>query len=128
MDKIILDRMLFFAHHGVTEEEREAAQPFEVDAEIFADLKPATAADDLAKTVDYALVYALVSEIVVEERFSLIETLAEEIAARILSNQLVEKVIVRVKKLKPPIAGKINSVAVEIARGPAESRHASQGR
>jgi len=120
MDKIILDGMVFFAHHGVTEEEREAGQPFEVDTEIFVDLKRAAAGDDLSKTVDYAVVYALVNEVVVEERFSLIETLAEEIAARVLSNQLVEKVIVRVKKLQPPIAGKINSVAVEIARGPAE--------
>ncbi|MDP1809181.1 MAG: dihydroneopterin aldolase [Actinomycetota bacterium] len=117
MDKIILDGMLFFAHHGVTEEEKEAGQPFEVDVDIFADLKRAAADDDLNKTVDYAVVYALVNEVMVGERFSLIETLAEEIAARVLSNQLVEKVIVRVKKLKPPIAGKINSVAVELHRG-----------
>lgn len=125
MDKIILDGMFFMARHGVTEEERATAQPFAVDAEIFADLKPAAADDDLNKTVDYALVYELVQEIVLEERFSLIETLAEEIAARILSNQLVEKVIVRVKKLNPPIAGKVNSAAVEISRGRAGSVQAS---
>jgi len=116
MDKIILEGMSFFAHHGVTEAEREAGQPFEVDAEIFTDIRAAAAADDLSKTIDYAGIYPQIKAVVVENRFSLIETLAEEIAASVLSNQLVEKVIIRVKKVKPPIAGKLGSVAVEIVR------------
>lgn len=121
MDKIILKGMSFFAHHGVTEAEREAGQPFEVDAEIFADIRAAAADDDLSKTVDYAGIYPQIKAVVIDNRFSLIETLAEEIAARILRNQVVEKVIIRVKKLKPPIAGKLDSVAVEITRVPGET-------
>jgi len=117
VDKIILQEMAFFAHHGVTEAERDAGQWFEVDAQIYADFKAAAAADDLGKTIDYDLVYRQISEIMLNERLCLLETLAEEIAARILSNQLVEIAIIRVKKLKPPIAGKIGGVAVEITRG-----------
>lgn len=117
MDKIILKGMAFFAHHGVAEAEREAGQWFEVDAEIFTDLRAAAATDDLSKTVDYDGIYRQVNEIVIDNRFYLLETLAERIAARILSNQLVEKVVLRVKKLEPPIAGQIGSVAVEISRG-----------
>lgn len=117
MDKIILREMAFFAHHGVTEAERDAGQWFEVDAQIYTDFKAAAADDDLGKTVDYDLVYQQISEIMLNDRFCLLETLAEKLAARVLSNQLVEKAIIRVKKLKPPIAGKIGWAAVEITRG-----------
>ncbi len=117
MDKIILEQMAFFAHHGVTPEERETGQWFEVDAQMHLDTRAAAAADDLAKTVDYDLIYRQISEIILSERFCLLETLAERIAGRILSNQVVEKATIRVKKVKPPIDGKLGGVAVEITRG-----------
>ena len=116
VDKIILSGMSFFAHHGVGEDERRRGQRFEIDAEIFLDIKPAAASDDIGKTVDYGLIHHQIAETVTGNTFYLLETLAETAAARILSNQLVEKVVIRVKKLEPPIAGRINSVAVEICR------------
>lgn len=117
MDKIILSGMWFLAHHGVTEEERRDAQPFEIDAEILTDIKAAAENDDISLTVDYDLVYKQIREVVVENSFALIETLAEAVAAQVLSNQLVEKVIIRVRKVEPPIAGRISGTAVEINRG-----------
>ena len=79
-DRILLAGMAFQGRHGVAAAERDVAQPFAVDIALELDLAPAGAADDLALTVDYALVHADVRAIVEGPSVLLLETLADRIA------------------------------------------------
>lgn len=116
MDKIVLNGMSFYAYHGVSEAERQIGHRFQVDAEIFLDLRPAGASDAIEDTVNYQNIYESINSVITGSRFYLLERLAEVIAGNILSNQLVEKVVVRVKKVEPPIPGQVKSAGVEIDR------------
>ena len=115
-DRIVLHDMLFLGHHGVEEVERREAQPFAVDVEILRDLGPAGRSDDLALTVDYGAVFATCRDVVEGRSFRLIEALAEAVADEILASYPVGEVVVRVRKLRPPIEGTIGWAGVEVVR------------
>lgn len=107
--------MAFYAYHGVMPEENVLGQKFFVDADIF--LKDAFGnADNLAETVNYADVYSLIKDIVLTERYKLIETLAEKIAAGIIDRFNCEKVRVEVHKPNAPVPGILEDISVEIMR------------
>jgi dihydroneopterin aldolase len=116
MDKITLRGMVFQAHHGYTKNERDLGSRFEVDCELWGDLKSAGRGDDLSKSVDARHIYRLVSSIVLREKFRTIEALAEKISEGILKKHSVERVVVRVRKPNPPRLGVTDSLEVEIER------------
>ncbi|OEG00319.1 dihydroneopterin aldolase [Vulcanibacillus modesticaldus] len=116
MDKIIFEKMQFYAYHGVFEEENRLGQKFEVDLEMFLNLKKAGKSDCLEDTVNYAKVYELVKDLLMGKRRKLLESLAESIAEELLALFPLEEVMVRVRKLQPPIPGHLQSVSVEIRR------------
>jgi dihydroneopterin aldolase len=117
-DKIIMEGMEFYGYHGVLPGEQEIGQRFLVDMELTTYLEHPARLDDLSETVDYADAYGLVERIVTDERFNLIEALAERIAQAVLSRYSVEEVMVRVKKPHAPLGGIFKYVGVEIHRGP----------
>lgn len=120
-DHIALVNMHFEGRHGVTDEERSAAQPFEVDVELFLDLRPAGLVDDLSRTVDYREVFSICRDVVEGPSIQLIEAVAETIAARILAafdSAAISEVVVRVRKPKVPLPGELDGAAVEIRRRP----------
>jgi dihydroneopterin aldolase len=73
-------------------------------------------ADDLSRTVSYEQVVVLIHRIVAEGHVRLVETLAERIAAGVLSDTRVRVVRVRIEKLD--VFEEIESVGVEIERRP----------
>jgi dihydroneopterin aldolase len=97
-------------------QERRRGQAFMVDVELFLDLARAGREDRLAATVDYAEVFRLVRRTVEEERFGLLEALAEAIAQRLLAAYPVEGVLVRLKKPRAPVGGTYAYFGVEIER------------
>jgi 7,8-dihydroneopterin aldolase/epimerase/oxygenase len=116
-DKIRLNGMLFYAHHGATAEERFMGQAFEVDVEVGGDFSRHEGSDDLHWTVDYTLFYRAVSEIFNRENFHLLETCAGVIAEDILKRfEPVQEVIVRVRKPHVPMGGLLKNVEVEVHR------------
>ncbi|HEX5466153.1 MAG TPA: dihydroneopterin aldolase [Candidatus Limnocylindrales bacterium] len=115
-DRIVLHRMRFSGRHGQTPEERAVPQPFEVDVELATNLQPAGVDDDLALTVDYARVFEICRELVEATNFKLLEAIAEGIAHEILREFPVSEVTVRVRKMKPPISGRLDWAGVEILR------------
>jgi dihydroneopterin aldolase len=115
-DRIVLHDMRFLGHHGVEEAERASPQPFGVDVEIAADLEPAGRSDDLARTVDYGKVFAVCRDVVEGRSFRLIEALAEAIADEIIATFGAAQVVVRVRKLEPPIVGTLAWAGVEVVR------------
>jgi dihydroneopterin aldolase len=118
-DRIVLTNMAFQGRHGVLEEERAAAQPFEVDVELHLDLRPAGLTDDLAKTVDYRDVFEICRFVIEGPSCQLIEALAEAIATRLLTEFAaaeVTEVVVRVRKPKVALPGRLDGASVEIRR------------
>lgn len=102
---------------GVLAHERTQPQPLEIDLDIEADLAPSGASDDLADTVDYGSICAAVEQIVTLSSFTLLEALAERIAAELLgSDPRIGGVTVWVRKLRPPVAQQLATSGVRITR------------
>lgn len=104
---IRLVNAVFYARHGVHEEERLLGGRFEVDVEMVFDSNAASSSDDIARTVDYQHVYTIVSEVITgEPPAALIETLASRAAHRLMEClALPECVTVRVRKRSLPLGG-----------------------
>ncbi len=97
---------VFYAHHGVMQEEHRIGGRYEVDVSMDLNFEEAAQEDALEKTVDYERVYRLVHEIVTQNRFYLIEKLAYLIAQQVLAvYEHVEAVEVAVRKPNPPVGG-----------------------
>lgn len=103
MDSIIARGLTFYGCHGVLSEEKNNPQPFKVDLELFLDLLEAGNRDDLQYTIDYAQVFSIVKKIVENEHFELIETLAEQIAAKLLASFAIAAVEIVVSKPHAPV-------------------------
>lgn len=97
---------VFYAHHGVMQEEHRIGGRYEVDVAVDLDFEQAAAHDDLQETVNYEQVYDIVKEIVTQNNFYLIEKLAYLITRRVLDVYPdVEAVEVTVRKPNPPVGG-----------------------
>lgn len=116
-DTIFLSGMVFYGRHGVSADERSLEQEIDVDLEASLDLRAAGTADDLQQTVDYGRLFEACRRIVEERSFSLLEGIAEAIAADVLGGHpAVESVRVRVRKPGVPIDGRLDWAGVEIER------------
>ncbi|WP_022925468.1 dihydroneopterin aldolase [Serinicoccus marinus] len=115
-DQIRLSGVRARGHHGVLDHERRDGQDFVVDVVLELDLRPAGTSDELARTVHYGEVAADVVAVVEGEPRDLIETVAEEIAARVLARPLVEAVEVTVHKPQAPVGVPFGDVAVVVRR------------
>lgn len=101
-----LENAVFYAHHGVMQEEHRIGGRFEVDVVMDVEFDEAATNDDLSKTVDYEKIYQLVRSIVTENNFYLIERLAYLIANGVLTDHpVVHAVEVEVRKPNPPVGG-----------------------
>lgn len=116
LDKIAIEGIDVLGHHGVGEAEREVGQRLKIDLDLYLDLSEAIGGDDIHKTVNYEAVCKLVERVSDEERCLLLESLASKIADRILDVFRPVGVVVRVSKVDPPIAIRVGSVGVEIAK------------
>lgn len=116
MDIIEISGIKGFGFHGVFEEEKRNGQEFIVDIKINRDLKEAGIKDDLDKTINYASVIERVKDIIETGSFNLIEALAEEIAAKLKKEFLIEKIRVRVHKPNAPISIEFQDISVSIER------------
>lgn len=117
-DRVLLEGMVFYGHHGALPAERELGQRFVVDIELGCDLRPAGLSDDLTETVDYSEVHRQAREIVEGEPVNLIETIAERIAASILERHRSAETV-RVRVTKPDVRLEntvLGGSAVEILR------------
>ncbi len=101
---------------GVLPEERERAQPFEVDFDVEADLSAAGRSDDLDDTIDYGALTAAAERVVREERHLLLERVAQRIADELLTASRVLGVRVTIRKLRPPLPNDVATSAVTIRR------------
>ncbi len=116
MDKIRINNIQLFAYHGVADEEQILGQKFEIDVELIIDLSIAGKSDDLTKTVDYSHIYKIIEKEFCNTKYKLLETVAEKISEKILSNELIQSIIINIRKPNAPIKGTFDSVEIEIER------------
>lgn len=116
MDKIIAKGLVFKGCHGVLDQEKVEPQRFIVDLVLFLELSPAGLTDDLQKTVNYNEVFQQTKKIVEHESYSLIEALAENIAASLLMRFPLKGIEVTVYKPEAPVEGNFDYFAVNIRR------------
>jgi dihydroneopterin aldolase len=117
LDKIYVNKMEFYGYHGVFPEETRLGQRFTVDLAVSLDLKKAGESDNLEHSVNYGELYQICKSIVEGKPYKLVESVAENIASKVLGEfSLISEVTVKVIKPDPPIPGHYRSVAVEITR------------
>lgn len=118
MDQIRIKNLRVFAYHGVYEQEKEKGQNFCVNAVLSADLEKAGGSDDIADAVDYGAVCLFMAEFMRENRFDLLEAVAERMAEAVLFEfPAVKKIELEVEKPDAPIPLRFDSVSVKIERG-----------
>lgn len=116
-DKIILTSIEVFGRHGCTIEEQKLGQKFYVDLELDLDLSAAGKSDSYEDTVDYAQVISTVEKIVGGTPRRLIETVAEELATKILAEfAKVDSLTVTLHKPNAPLPMTYKDAAVKIFR------------
>lgn len=116
MDKIIIKGIEVFAYHGALSEENSLGQRFTIDITMKKDIRKACINDTLEDTVHYGFVHDDVVTLTKNNKFKLIEKLAEELAKMIIEKYGVEEVTVSIEKPNAPINGIFKYVAVEITR------------
>lgn len=116
MDRVGLKGMSFYAFHGTSPAEQQTGRHYEVDCDCWLDIRTSAGSDALFATMDYSQIYERTAQIIQAESVTLLETLAEQIAAAMLATPVVQAVTVCVRKLHPPINGQVAAAEVEIFR------------
>ncbi len=98
MDKVYLKNYVVMAKHGYYKEEHAKSQRFVVNVVATCDVKSAGENDDLRQTLNYEHIRKYIHDVLIESPHNLIESLAEEIAKKVLSHNVVVKVEVDIQK------------------------------
>ena len=112
---ISVEGMEFFAYHGCFAEEQIIGTKFLVDLFLEVNTGAAEQTDNLGDTVNYQAVYQVVKA-EMEIKSKLLEHLARRILRRIQSEfPAVEGATIKVRKLNPPLGGKIDFVSIQLS-------------
>ena len=85
MDIIFIRNLKIATIIGVFDWERQVKQTVSIDLEMSADIRAAAATDQIDDTLNYKAVAKRLIAFVGESQFQLVETLAEKVAAIVLS-------------------------------------------
>jgi len=115
-DRVELRGLRVMALCGILPEERVRKQPFEIDVDVYVDLRRAGATDDLHVTVDYGALCADIDALAENEQYGLLERFAARVAEVTLARPSVTAVTVTVRKLRPPVAQDLATSGTRIHR------------
>lgn len=106
--------MEFFAYHGCFKEEQVIGTKFRIDLFLGIDTKVAEKSDKLEDTVNYQAVYQLVKE-EMETKSNLLEHVGRRTLESINATfPQVESAKIKIRKLNPPLGGKMDFVSLEL--------------
>jgi 7,8-dihydroneopterin aldolase/epimerase/oxygenase len=101
---------------GVYDWERETEQALVFAVDMATDVARAASRDNLADALDYSSAAQTIKTVVIEGKFMLIETAAERVAERLISDYDLDWV--RVEVVKPiPSEGYTAAITIERRRG-----------
>lgn len=98
MDKIFLNDLHIDTIIGIYDWERETLQTLSFDLEMDWDIRKAAKSDDITDTLDYGAVATTIVKFVEASSYQLIETLAEDLAALLLSSFPIPKIKLTLSK------------------------------
>jgi len=114
MGIIRLNNIRTFSFHGCMPEEAKIGSEYRIDVTAHGDFRDAASTDNLVNAIDYVHLNKIVKE-EMDKRANLLENVAQRIIDRtLLEIVMVEKVIVAVSKINPPIGGDVEHVTVEM--------------
>jgi dihydroneopterin aldolase len=106
---------------GVHDWERQVKQVLVFDVEMAADVPRAAREDNVDDALDYSAVCQMITRVVAEGRFKLVETVADRLADLLMSEYQPSWLRLEVQKPLPLSGGHVAGVAVE--RGIRDSGH-----
>ena len=116
-DAIELRGLRVTAFVGALPEERERAQPLEIDLDVVFSLAAAGASDRLDDTVDYGAICDAVEKVFGDGHIVLLEAVASRIADAVFAvDARISGVTVAVRKLRPPVPQDLATSGVRITR------------
>ncbi|HWC66968.1 MAG TPA: dihydroneopterin aldolase [Acidimicrobiales bacterium] len=102
---------------GVNPEERDRAQPLELDLDVMTDLRAAGHSDRLEDTINYGALTLVAVTAADGPGPLLLEHMAQSVATAVLQfDARIDAVRVTVRKLRPPIPVDVATAAVTILR------------
>jgi 7,8-dihydroneopterin aldolase/epimerase/oxygenase len=113
MDFIFIEEMRVDAHVGIYAREKAAPQTLEISL-TFSVPDEAARDDDIAKTIDYAVVISRIRVELAERHFNLLETLGEYVIGLMLDE--FRAPWVRISIAKVGVAKGVKRVGVQIER------------
>ena len=117
MDCIKIEQLEVFAYHGCNEEEKINGQKFYVDANLYGDVKTPGVSDCLEETVNYSKACKFINRFMTENRFNLIEAVAEQTTRALLKEfPKIKAVDFTINKPNAPIKLPFGNVAVCVRR------------
>ena len=116
MDIVRIKNLKILGRHGVYEFEKEKEGLFELDIEMFLDLKKPADTDNLKDTVNYDEAVSIIISIFTEKSYNLIEAVGDKICSKLLKHYPINKVIIKIRKPHAPIKANLDTVEVELER------------
>jgi dihydroneopterin aldolase len=104
----------FYAYHGVKAEEQSLGGKYEVDLDLFYDSTEAVVNDDVNLALNYEEAFYCIDEVITDESYTLIETMANEILNLAMEKfPNLQKATVRIRKMNVPIRQVVSYVEAE---------------
>lgn len=116
-DEIHIENLEVFANHGVFPEETKLGQKFFVSLTMYTNTRKAGKTDDLENSVNYGEAAVLINSYMKEHTSKLIETVAEQLAEKLLlTYNKLTGVEIEIKKPWAPVGLPLETVSVKISR------------
>ena len=114
MFTIHLNKLAFFSHHGMHEEEAITGSGFEIDVSVQFDAGGKVTS--IHQTINYVAVYGVIKNHMIQP-VALLETLAQNITEDIyLLDNRIRTINISINKLHPPIKNFVGSVGVSYSK------------
>jgi dihydroneopterin aldolase len=116
MGIIQLENMEFYANHGCYKEEQIVGNQFLVDLTLETNCDIPRQTDNIEDALNYLKVYEFIKE-EMDEKSHLLEHVAGRILDRLYKEfDQIDKATIKVRKMNPPLGGKLESVSVTLSR------------
>lgn len=104
----------FYAYHGVKSEEQTLGGKYLVDLDMWYDAKAAIINDDVNYALNYEEAIACIEEVLNDDAYNLIETIANEILNNVMEKlENLKKATVVVRKMNVPIGHVVKYIEAE---------------
>lgn len=114
LTKLTIRSAEFYAYHGVKPEEQILGGKYQVDLDLYYNATKAIIHDDVKYALNYEEAMFCIEEVISNENYALIETIAGEILSMLMDKfSTLEKATVRVRKMNAPIRSVVSYIEAE---------------